>query len=131
MTIEIPKEKWTKFFDDLSRRRFGWKTDVEVMSESVGDQILSDDLPLNGIVFEEKAGRSQLEISLGETADNHQTHTISNPSKIVYLDEGNFLGGVVEIEEEKSDTKTLIKLLNPMPIYVGYADYEIVMASGK
>ncbi len=130
MTIEIPKEKWIKFFDDLSKRRFGWETKIEVMNESVGDQILSDGLPLNGITFEEKSGRHELEIAVGETAGQHQTHNISNPTKVAYLDEGDFLGGVVEIEEENS-TKTLIKLLNPMPVYFGYDENEIVMASSK
>ena len=53
-----------------------------------------------------------------------------DPNKVGYLDEGNFLGGVVEIEDEKG-TQILIKLLNPMPIYLGYTDYQIVMASSK
>lgn len=130
MTIEIPKEKWTQFFDDLSKRRFGWATKVEVLNESVGDQILSQGLPLNGVTFEEKSGKHEIEVAVGDTAAQHQTHTISNPSKIQYLDEGDFLGGVIEIEDE-AKTQTLIRLMNPMPLYVGYADYEIVMATGK
>jgi Family of unknown function (DUF5335) len=130
MTIEIPKEKWTSFFDDLSRRRFGWETKIEVLSEAVGDQILSDGLPLNGVTFEEKAGRHEIEIAVGDTANNHQTHNISNPTKAAYLDEGDFFGGVIEIEDENK-TKTLIKLLNPMPVYVGYDEYEILIASAK
>ncbi len=130
MTIEIPKVKWTEFFDDLSRRRFGWETKIEVLDESVGDQILSEGLPLNGVTFEEKAGRHEIEIAVGETADSHQTHNISNPTKVAYLDEGDFLGGVIEVEEE-NNTKTLISLLSPMPVYVGYDEYEIVMASSR
>lgn len=130
MTIEISKEKWTEFFNDLSRRRFGWETRIEVLDESVGDQILSEGLPLNGVTFEEKAGRHELEIAVGETAESHQTHVIANPSKVVYLDEGDFMGGVIEIEDE-TKTKTLVKLVNPMPVYFGYADYELVMASSK
>ncbi len=130
MTIEIPKEKWTEFFDDLSKRRFGWETKIEVLNESIGDQILSEGLPLGGVTFEEKAGRHEIEIAVGETADNHQTHNISNPAKVAYLDEGDFLGGVVEIEDE-NNTKTLISLLKPMPVYVGYDEYKIVMASSR
>lgn len=130
MTIEIPKEKWKEFFDDLSRRRYGWETKIEILDESVGDQILSEGLPLGGITFETKSGRSEVEISVGETAGQHQTHNIFDPSKIAYLDEGDFLGGVIGIEDE-GGTQTLIKLLNPMPVYIGYADYEIVMASAK
>lgn len=130
MTIEIPMEKWTEFFDDLSKRRFGWQTRIEVLDEAVGDQILSEGLPLNGVTFEEKSGRRELEIAVGETTDNHQTHNIANPTKVSYLDEGDFLGGVVEIEEE-GNRKTLISLLDPMPVYVGYDEYKIVMASSR
>ena len=130
MTIEIPKEKWTEFFDDLSKRRFGWETKIEVLDESVGDQILSEGLPLNGVTFEEKSGRHEMEIAVGESADRHHTHNISNPTKVAYLDEGDFLGGVIDIEDENG-TKTLISLLNPMPVYVGYDEYKIVMASSR
>lgn len=130
MTFDIPKEKWKEFFDDLSKRRFGWETKIEVLDESVGDQILSEGLPLNGVTFEEKAGRQELEIAIGETTSNHITHNIENPSKVAYLDEGDFFGGVIEIEDE-AETKTLVRLVNPMPVYLGYADYELVMASSK
>lgn len=128
MTNNIPKAKWIEFFNDLSKRRFGWETKIEVLNESVGEQILSKGLPLNGIIFEEKSGK--IEISVGENTDQHQTHSLLNPVKVGYLDEGEFLGGVVEIEDEKM-TKTLIKLINPMPIFLGYEDYQIVMASSK
>lgn len=130
MTIEIPKEKWTEFFDDLSRRRFGWETRIEIMQDEIGDQILSEGLPLGGITFEEKNGKAEIEISVGETAESHQGHAIPNPQKVMYLSDGDFLGGVVEIEDQ-ANTRTLVSLLNPMPVYLGYADYEIVMASGK
>ncbi len=39
MTLNLPKEKWAQFFDDLSKRRFGWTTKIEVMNDSIGDQI--------------------------------------------------------------------------------------------
>lgn len=126
MTIEIPKEKWSEFFNDFSRRRFAWETKIEVLDESVGDQILSEGLPLNGIIFEEKNGKSTLEISVGENTEQHQTHNIVNPTKVAYLGE-NGNGGVLEIEEE-TGVKTLIRLINPMPVYVGYAAYQIVAA---
>lgn len=130
MTIEIPKEKWNEFFNDLSRRRFGWEAKIEVLDEAVGDQILSEGLPIGGITFENKAGKETIEIAVGDTREQHQMHNIFHPAKVAYLDEGDFLGGVIEIEDANK-TKTLISLINPMPVYVGYADYEIVMASSK
>jgi hypothetical protein len=130
MTIEIPQEKWNEFFNDLSRRRFGWTTRVEVMNDDAGDQILSDALPLNGATFEEKSGKSVLVLAVGETAEQHQAHVIANPVKVEFLRNGDFEGGVLKIEEE-SGTRTLVTLLNPMPVYVGYENYALVMASSK
>jgi len=130
MTIEIPKEIWSEFFDDLSRRRAGWMTRIEVLDNSTGDQILSDGLPLGGVTFEEKAGRREIELSVGETTTRHQFHVISNPVKVEYLNEGDFAGGVIQIGE-RGGTRTLVRLLNPMPIYIGHENHEIVMASFK
>ena len=130
MTIEIPQEKWSEFFNDLSRRRFGWTTRVEVLGGDIGDQILTEGLPLNGVTFEEKSGKKEIGLLVGETVDQHQTHAISNPVKVEFLNEGDFAGGVIAIEEENK-TRTLVSLLNPMPVYVGYEGYEIVVASSK
>ncbi len=124
-TIEIPKDKWTEFLNDFSKRRFGWGTKVEVLDESVGDQILSEGLILNGITHEDKGGNCTIEISLGENTEHHQTHTIIKPVKIAYLSENNSHVGVLEIVEA-NNTKTLISLMNPMPVYVGYASYELM-----
>jgi len=122
-TIEIPKDNWTEFLNDFSKRRFGWGTKVEVLDESVGDQILSEGLILNGITHENNSGNCTVEISLGENIAQHQTHTIIKPVKIAYLSETDSQVGVLEIVEA-NNTKTLISLMNPMPIFFGYGFYE-------
>ncbi len=124
ITIEIPKDKWSEFLNDFTKRRFGWGTKVEVLDKSVGDQILSEGLVLNGVTYEDKSGNVKIEISLGENVEKHQTHTISNPVKIAYLSENDSHSGVLEIEEENG-TKTLIGLIQPMPVYFGYASFEV------
>jgi Family of unknown function (DUF5335) len=128
MTIEIPQEKWTEFFDDLSKRRFGWETRAEVLSELIGDQILSDGLSLNGFTYQDKAGKREIEISIGESTEQHQTHNILNPTKVAYLSETDSNSGIVEIEETNG-TKTLISLVRSMPIYIGYESYQVVSAA--
>ncbi|HRH43697.1 MAG TPA: DUF5335 family protein [Pyrinomonadaceae bacterium] len=122
-TIEIPKEKWAQFLNDFSKRRFGWGTKVEVLVESIGNQILSEGLILNGITHESKENSCLVEISLGEDADNHQTHTISEPISIAYFVETESHLGVLEITEA-NNTKTRISLTNPMPVFAGYGFYE-------
>ena len=130
MTREIPREKWNEFFNDLSRRRFGWTTRIEVLDESMGDHILTNGLPLGGVTFEERSGRHEIEISLGESVDRHHMHTVLNPVKVEYLSQGDFAGGVLEIAEANNN-RMIVSLLNPMPLYVGFDDYEIMMISTR
>ncbi len=124
LTVEIPKDKWTEFLNDFSKRRFGWETKVEVSDKSVGDQMLSEGLTLNGVTHEDKFGNSEIEISLGESVEKHQSHTISKPVKVAYLSENDSHVGVLEIEDGKG-AKTLISLIQPMPVYFGYASYSV------
>ncbi len=119
MTQEIPKQEWKKFFDDLSKRRFEWQTKVEIINESIGDQILDKGLSLNGITVEEKGGRCSVEIIVGHDSDHHQTHTVVNPTKICYLGEDSSPSGVVELEEADG-TKTLVYIIQPMPLVLKY-----------
>ena len=123
MSLNLPKEKWAQFFDDLSKRRFGWTTKIEVMSDAVGDQILSENLPLNGITAEQKGDESTVEISVGENT-THQSHNIVNPTKVAFLGEDERLGGIVEIAEENG-TKTLIHIIKPMAVIISRSEYEI------
>lgn len=127
MTFDIPKEKWTEFLNDLSRRRFGWETRIEVISENLGDQILSSGLPLTGVTFQDRAGMMEIEILVGE-GTSHQAHSISNPSALSYLSEPDHYRGLLEIEEANG-TKTLLSLIDPMPVQLGYAAFKIVAAS--
>jgi hypothetical protein len=120
MTINLPKEKWLQFFDDLNKRRFGWSTKIEVMNDSIGDQVLSEGLPFNGIVL----NNNTIQIAVGNEAKQHQTHNISNPTKVAFLYENEKGGGIVEIEEENG-TKTLIHILEPMSVIISYSEYEI------
>ena len=126
--LEIPKEKWTDFLDNVSKRRFGWETKVEVFDASIGDHTLSEGLSLNGITHEDKTENCTIEISLGDDTEHHQTHSISKPVQITYLSETNTRVGILEIVEENG-TKTRISLLNPMPIAFGYASIEKLLVS--
>lgn len=124
ITIEIPKNKWTEFLNDFSQRRFGWETTVEILDKSVGDQLLSEGLTLNGVTHEDKSGNCEIEISLGESVEKHQTHTISKPVKVAYLSENDSHAGILEIEDVEG-TKIMLSLIQPMPVYFGYASYTV------
>lgn len=128
MNFEIKKEEWPKFLDVLGRRRYEWKTRIEVLNSEIGDQVLSDGLPLNGFTLETKGDLTMIDISVGENTGAHQTHNIKNPTRIAFLAATESNGDVVDIEEDDG-TKTLITFIEPMGIIVGYAEVEMVAAT--
>ncbi|HEX6124118.1 MAG TPA: DUF5335 family protein [Pyrinomonadaceae bacterium] len=130
MNYEIKKENWAKFLDDLSKRRYEWTTSVEVLSSEIGDQILTDGLPLNGITVETTGDRTSIDISVGEGTDAHQTHNIKNPTKIAFLAGEEGRSDVIDIEEENG-TKTLITFIEPMGIIFGYTEVEMVATASE
>ena len=126
MNTEIEMNKWREFFETLSKRRFEWKTSIEVMGPDLGDQMLSDGLPFNGITME-KGETPAISISVGENPDAHQTHRISEPINVAFLDADNSKGDIVEIEE-KDGTKTLLTFIEAKGILIGFAEFEGVAA---
>lgn len=128
MNYEIKKENWAHFFDTLGKRRFEWKTKIEVLSSEIGDQVLADGLPLNGFTVETKGDQMLIDISVGEKTDAHQTHNIRNPVKVAYLPADDQHGDVIDIEEADG-TKTLITFIEPMGILVGFTYVEIAVSS--
>ncbi len=109
MTQIIPRNEWEDFVNDLSKRRKGWRARIEVISSEMGDQILDKGLPLVGIALEERKGRTEIEIAVGQDTGHHITHSVKNPEKISFLSEQDDRGGVLELEEANG-TKTLIHL---------------------
>ncbi len=120
MTYEVPQSEWKPFFDDLSKRRFQWRTKVEVIAEEIGDQTLDEGLPLNGIVAENNGSKWAIEILLGNERGRHQTHTIQDPTHIRYLPKTDDPGGIVEIEE-MGERKTLVYIIEPLPLFFSSA----------
>jgi len=125
MNFEINKEDWAAFFESLSKRRFEWMTKVEILKTDIGDQILTDGLPLNGITTETHDGRTTIDISVGESTDHHQTHSVIDPVSVAFLAADDHHGDVINIEE-KDGTKTLITFIEPMGILFGFTKIEMV-----
>jgi len=128
MTQEIPRQEWKKFFDDLTKKRYEWQTRIEVFSEDIGNQVLDEGLPLRGITAEQRKDDNVIEIIVGQDSRHHQTHNIINPTKIAYLSEKDKLSGIVEIEE-MDGTKTLIHIVEPMPLVFDYSENREMTAA--
>jgi Family of unknown function (DUF5335) len=127
MTYEINREDWNRFFDSLSKRRFEWRTEVELLSPTLGDQTLNAALPFNGITVEGSGENTLLDISVGDVTGLHQSHTIKNPVRVEFL-ASETRGDVIDIEEADG-TKTLIRFNEPSELLVGFAAVEVMAAA--
>jgi hypothetical protein len=78
-TRQIPREDWTKFFDNMSRRQEGWEVELEVFSPDIGDQIQGHHMFLAGMTAEVTERGDKIEIMMAGAPNNHVTHMISTP----------------------------------------------------
>ena len=108
-TYDIPEQQWIDFFDDFSREHAGWTTTIEVLDSDTGPQNLAEDLPLEGISFNEKGTRPcAMQISVGDSVDSHVNHVIDTPLHARTLTESDESLDV-EIEPAQGP-KTLVHL---------------------
>jgi Family of unknown function (DUF5335) len=98
-TREIPRDSWTDYFDDFSRRHEGWIATVEVMGDE-GAQTEAEALPLAG-VSAEKDGR---DISIALNADDRIVEHIVNRPEHVRVEEDEGDERAVQIESAGGTT---------------------------
>ena len=129
MNHEIKKGEWRNFLVDLSRRRYEWKTSAEVLTPEFGDEPLCEGLPFGGITLEKTLDGDTVVISFGEYSDSHLTHCIGNPTRMAFLEAAN--GDEVLDIEEADGTKTLIRFIEPMSMFMGRrCDLSTMMVAG-
>jgi hypothetical protein len=81
-TQEIPRDEWTRFFDNLSRRRDGWEVTLEVFGPNIGDQIEERNMCFTGVTAELSDQGDKIEIMMGGKPSAHVTHVISAPTQV-------------------------------------------------
>lgn len=106
ITNEIQPNEWNNFFNSFSRDHYGWNAKVEIFSAEIGAQVEAENLPLNGIAFENVNGVNKIEIMVGEKPTHHVSHTIANPSRVM-LQRINETEEVLELENDYG-VKTLL-----------------------
>lgn len=113
-TKEIPKEKWGDFFDLFSRQHEEWLVTLEILGPDIGAQVEERDLAFKGIVDEwDEIQGSEIMIMVGANADDHITHTISNPIQVSL--EQTDEGADAALAIKSSDgTTALLRFRSPM-----------------
>jgi hypothetical protein len=103
--MNVPKPEWREFFDRFSSALSGKEAQVEVASLALGDQIVADWVPIQGITYD--TADDLLDVSL-----DHLTHMIRHPRDIV-IEEGP--GGVSTVAVALRDgSRQVIRLKQPL-----------------
>jgi hypothetical protein len=98
-TLTIAREQWSSFFDAFSRQHEGWLVSLEEIPGSTsGRHLEARSLPLEGASLDED-GRT-LSIMLGRSPDQHLTHTIDHPSRVLVEQTDTGVDQAVRIERE-------------------------------
>ncbi len=80
--MKIPRDEWTKFFDNLSRRQEGWEVTLEVFGPDIGDQVEGRHMFLAGVTAEVADEGDKIEIMMGGKPSGHVTHMITAPTQV-------------------------------------------------
>lgn len=129
MNFEIDRSEWARFLESLTKRRFEWRTEISVLSPANGDQVLSKGLWLLGFTLDTRAGQTTVEVATMGPDLAHQTHSIMNPERILFLESENGQGDVVNIQESDG-TKTLVRFMEPKGLLVGFERAAFAAAAG-
>jgi uncharacterized protein DUF5335 len=114
-TQEIPRDEWKTFLDTFSRQHEGWLATLEVLGPDIGAQQEARDLPLEGVSITSKGTAPEtIAISLGKTAEDHVTHTITEPTRIWLEQTSQGANAALEIESA-DDVKTLLRFRSALP----------------
>ena len=89
---------------------------------------MTEGLALGGLTFEDEEGQERIEVMVGSGTENHQTHNIFEPKKVYFRRADDRQIGTVEIEDA-SGTKTLVHVIQPMPVLVAYVETETVITA--
>ena len=114
-TQEIPRDEWTTFFDRFSRQHEGWLATLEVFATDIGAQQEARDLPLAGITATSRGSAAEtIAISLGQTPEDHVTHTITEPTRVWLEQTSQGANAALEIESA-DEVKTLLRFRAAVP----------------
>lgn len=77
--LQLPTAKWHEFFDEISRVMRGRLVEVEVAGLDLGDQIVAEWVPLNGLAYEPKEDVLYVYTEPADGVD----HAIPHPREIL------------------------------------------------
>jgi hypothetical protein len=115
--LEIPKEQWQAYFNDVSKQHQGWAVTIEVLAGELGDQRHVDGLPLSGLSFDPAGSQAgDILVETGDAGTPFDTHLVHRPRAVrsAVLQPGAEMD--IEIESEEGyQTIVHIRLRPELP----------------
>ena len=108
--VEIPKDRWPAYANDLSKQYVGWGVTIEILDRELGDQQAAAGPPLQGISFETKGSAcGDLLVEVGDIGTPYEVHRIHRPRVLRAAETQP--GGELDIYVESEDgTANVIRL---------------------
>lgn len=109
---EIPRAKWSGFFDSFSRQHEGWLANLELLEGMTDPQ--HGALSFEGISLDAKDDDAEsIVISLATSPAEHVTHMIEHPRRVRLQRNEDGANASLEIESE-DHARTLLRFRSPM-----------------
>ena len=81
-SLEIPRDHWKDYFNDLSKTYSGWAVTVEVLNNRLGDQTRVTGLPLQGLSFDPEGSQAgDILVEAGDLNLPFETHLVHRPAR--------------------------------------------------
>jgi Family of unknown function (DUF5335) len=109
---EIPRGEWLSFLDGFSRRHEGWLVTLEVPDGQGGSGVEAENLKLEGVTPEHSEGQERISIALGKAPDDHLTHFVGDPVRVLFLETNSGEQAGLQIEAADGG-RTVIRLRGP------------------
>lgn len=109
---EIPRGEWLSFLDGFSRQHEGWLVTLEVPEVPGRSGVEAENLKLVGITPEHSEGRDRISIALGKAPDDHLTHFVSDPVRVLSLESANGEHAGLQIEAADG-SRTAVRFRGP------------------
>ncbi|MCL5746351.1 MAG: DUF5335 domain-containing protein [Acidobacteria bacterium] len=107
-TQEIEKHQWVSFLDNFSREHEGWRVNIEVEDPSMGSQVQSQDMPLQGISADiKRAGEQDISIIVGREHNPALTHIILRATHLWLMQTEGGTEEALQIESAGGETTIL------------------------
>jgi len=109
---EIPRGEWLSFLDSFSRQHEGWLVTLEVPQGEGRSGLEAENLKLEGVTPEHSEGHDRIAIALGQEPDDHLTHFVSDPIRLLFLETSG--GGDAELQIEAAEGgRTVVRFRGP------------------